>query len=94
MPAPAWIALAGKLVYLGGGWLLAFVTGRWFIDQATGRADIVAGMQTASWGVAALILALGVLPAVFVKERYYAVATARRAWLTEEQVLNTGSWWK
>jgi len=24
----------------------------------------------------------------------YAVATARRAWLTPDQVLNTGSWWK
>ena len=24
----------------------------------------------------------------------YGIATARRAWLTKDQVLNTGSWWK
>lgn len=75
----AWVAMAGKLVYLGGGWLLAFVTGKWFIDQTTGQADIVAGMQATSWGVAALILVLGLLPALFVKERYYAQTTARQA---------------
>jgi len=24
----------------------------------------------------------------------FGIATARRAWLTAEQVLNTGPWWK
>ena len=75
----AWTAIAGKLVYLGGGWILAFVTGKWFIDQATGKADIIVGMQATSWIVAALILILGLLPALFVRERYYAGTTSRQA---------------
>lgn len=74
----AWVAMAGKLVYLAGGWVLALVTGRWFADAVTGKPDIVAGMQTVSWVIAALILVLGLLPAFFVRERYYVGVTARQ----------------
>lgn len=67
----AWVAFAGKLVYFAGGWVLAIATSRWFVDSATGKPDVVEGLKACSWVIAALILILGVLPAIFVRERYY-----------------------
>jgi len=43
-----------------------------FADPTTGEPSTVNGMRWISLGVAGLILVLGILPALFVKERYYA----------------------
>jgi GPH family glycoside/pentoside/hexuronide:cation symporter len=70
----AWVAFAGKLVYFAGGWVLAIATSSWFLNPETGKPDVVEGVRACSWGIAILILVLGILPAVFVKERYYEKA--------------------
>lgn len=75
----AWVAVAGKLVYVAGGWVLAIATCEWFLDPATGRADIVRGMRACSWVIAGAILVLGLLPACFVPERMYAAGASRQA---------------
>lgn len=74
----AWVAVAGKVVYLAGGWVLALATSASFADPETGRPDIVRGMQACAWVIAALILALGLLPALFVPERMYAGTASRQ----------------
>ncbi len=74
----SWMALFSKISALGGGWVLAIVTGSMFIDPATGKGDIVAGMKTACWFIAGAILIFGLLPALFVKERYYNAEASKQ----------------
>jgi len=50
--------------------VLAIVTGRLFINPATGKGDILIGMKSGSWVIAGVIIIFGLLPAIFVKERY------------------------
>jgi GPH family glycoside/pentoside/hexuronide:cation symporter len=66
----AWMALVQKLVIAAGGWSLALLTSSLFADTA-GRPDMVHGMKTCSWVIAGIILVVGIMPALFVKERYY-----------------------
>lgn len=66
----SYMALFSKLSSLAGGWVLAFVTGGWFINATTGKGDIVIGMRTGCWLISAAILLFGICPALFVKERY------------------------
>ncbi len=75
----AWLAFFGKFSNLAGGWMLAIIAGPWFVNAATGKPDIVHGMQSASWFIAALILCFGILPPLFVRERYYEAETSRQA---------------
>lgn len=65
-----WMAFFSKIARLSGGWVLALVTGAWFINEATGKGDILIGMKTVSWYIAGLIIFFGALPAFFVKERF------------------------
>jgi len=65
-----WMAFFGKASSLAGGWVLAIVTGRLFINPATGKGDILIGMKSGSWVIAGVIIIFGLLPAIFVKERY------------------------
>ncbi len=74
----SWMTLFSKVSALAGGWILAFVTGSWFINPETGKGDILIGMKTASWFIAACIIAFGLLPALFVKERYYESETSKQ----------------
>ena len=67
----SWMALFSKISALGGGWILALATGSLFINAQTGEGDIVLGMQTLSWFIGGGIMLFGILPAIFVKERYY-----------------------
>ncbi|SDU02714.1 glycoside/pentoside/hexuronide:cation symporter, GPH family [Verrucomicrobium sp. GAS474] len=67
----AWITFFGKIFGLGTGWAMAFASSRWFADFATGRPDIVHGIRASSWIFGLVITAVGLLPALFVKERYY-----------------------
>jgi GPH family glycoside/pentoside/hexuronide:cation symporter len=54
-----------------GGWVLAVAASKQFANPVTGEADIANGMRTISLWLAGLVIILGILPAVFVKERYY-----------------------
>lgn len=67
----SWMALFSKISALAGGWVLAIVTGGWFINPETGRGDILIGMKTACWFIAGAIIVFGLLPPLFVKERQY-----------------------
>ena len=75
----AWMTLFSKLSGLLGGWALAIVAGPWFTNAATGKPDIVQGMKTCSWFVAVCILVVDLLPALFVRERYYEAETKHQA---------------
>ena len=74
----AWYTAGGKFVSLGMGWVMAIVTGPWFVNAITGKPDIVKGVQTFSIWVLPLILIFGVIPGIFVKERYYAKETSHQ----------------
>jgi GPH family glycoside/pentoside/hexuronide:cation symporter len=67
----AWMTFCGKFTGLMGGWTLAVLTSHWFANPVTGKADIVHALQTCSWFIAGFILVAGLLPPIFVKERYY-----------------------
>lgn len=67
----AWCTLFAKFGFFIGGWILALATSDFFLDPATGKPDIVAGMRFTAWFIAGAILVVGMLPALFVKERYY-----------------------
>ncbi|MCE0499065.1 MAG: MFS transporter [Methylacidiphilales bacterium] len=74
----AWMSLCSKFSGLGGGWILAVLTSQWFNNPITGKPDIVHAVQTASWFFAVLILITGMLPPLFVKERYYKSETSHQ----------------
>lgn len=74
----AWTALFGKISGLLGGWAMAFVTGSWFINSATGKPDLVQGMQFFCWIVAGLILVFGLLPPLIGRERFYDKEVVRQ----------------
>lgn len=73
-----WMALFGKLSNLAGTWVLALATCRLFLNPATGKGDILLGMKVLCWFIAGAIIVLGVLPALFVKERYYEAEASRQ----------------
>ncbi len=75
----AWITFFGKISGLLGGWAMAIISGPLFAHPDTGQPDLVHGMQVCSWFIAGLILVVGLLPAVFVKERYYEAETRHQA---------------
>ncbi|HSI08459.1 MAG: MFS transporter [Rariglobus sp.] len=82
----AWITFFGKISSLGSSWILALLTCGWFLSPLTGKPDLVIGLKTCSWGIAVLILIFGLLPAIFVKERYYKVEAKQR---TREPLLRS-----
>lgn len=73
-----WMALFGKIANLAGGWVLALATSHWFANPVTGKGDILIGMKTIGWFIAAAILLFGLAPALFVKERYYEKEASRQ----------------
>lgn len=74
----AWMSFFTKIVMLGGGWVMAIVTGPWFAEPQTGESDIVNGVRTCSWFLALVIIIIGLMPALFVKERYYEKETSKQ----------------
>jgi len=60
-----------KVASLCGGWLIALASLNIFANPETGEADIANGMRHISWGLGILVILFGVLPGIFVKERYY-----------------------
>jgi GPH family glycoside/pentoside/hexuronide:cation symporter len=67
----SWVAAFGKLSALMGGWILAIATSHWFLNPVTGKGDILIGMKVLCWFLAGGIMLFGLLPALFVKERFY-----------------------
>ena len=61
-----------------GGWVLAIATSQWFANPETGEPDIANGMRYVSIGLAAIVILLGIIPALFVKERYYEKETRQQ----------------
>ena len=75
-----WMTFCGKFTGLMGGWVLAVLTtSHWFANPATGKSDIVYAIRTCSWFIAGFILIAGLLPPIFVKERYYETETKHQA---------------
>jgi len=61
------------------GWILAAASLSIFSTSADGSPDLVNGMRYISIGLAIVTICLGVLPGIFVKERYYAKETSQQA---------------
>lgn len=72
-------AVFEKLSVLFSGWLLALVSLQIFADPVTGEADVANGMKHISWFLGVMIIAFGVLPGLFVKERYYEKEASKQA---------------
>lgn len=75
----AWMTFFSKITGLLGGWAMALFSSPLFADPATGKPDIVHGMKTCSWAIGLLIIVFGLLPAVFVRERYYESEVVRQS---------------
>jgi GPH family glycoside/pentoside/hexuronide:cation symporter len=71
-----WMTAAGKITLLFGGAVLWAVGSPLFADPETGKADIVRGVRTLAPFFALLSIVFGILPALFVKERYYQAEAA------------------
>jgi len=67
-------AMFGSVAGVTTAWLWAITQLPCFRDPLTGQADTLRGMRAVALVIALLILILGVLPGLFVKERYYATA--------------------
>jgi GPH family glycoside/pentoside/hexuronide:cation symporter len=93
----AWMAFCGKFTGLAGGWMLAVLTSSWFADPITGKSDIVHAMLVCSWFIAGFILVIGLLPPVFVKERYYEAETRHQPtdpfWQSIKESMHCGPLW-
>ena len=93
----AWGTVIGIPIGLIGAWNFAFISGPWFADPVTGKANLVHGVQTASLIHAALILGIGMLPGLFIKERDYHLTTASQAkepfWSSLRMTLKTQPLW-
>ena len=75
----AYRAIVGNFGALIGAWVLPLCASKFFANPTTGEADIVRGIQTVSLGLSAGIVAFGILPALFVTERYYARDASKQA---------------
>lgn len=93
----AWMSFFAKLVTLLGGWIMAIVSGPWFANPVTGDPDIVTGVRTCSWFFAVLIIVMGLMPALFVKERYYEKETSKQSkepfWKSIRETFRCGPLW-
>ena len=74
-----YMALFSTLSSLAGSWVLAVITSAWFIHAPDGKGNILIGMKAGCWYIASAIILFGLLPAIFVKERYYNAEASRQA---------------
>ena len=73
----AYRAFFQKIMGLFTGWFMAMATSQYFADEH-GKPDIVEGMRYVGLLMGVLVLVLGVLPALFVKERFYVNEAAKQ----------------
>lgn len=92
-----WMTAMGKITMLFGGAVLWAVGSSLFADPATGKADIVKGVRTLAPVFAVLSVVFGLLPALFVKERYYTAEAAaqpkERFWVSVKESLRCKPLW-
>lgn len=67
----AYRAFFSKFGMLVTGWLWALTQLPFFADKVTGEPDTLMGMRWLAIALGVIIIAAGVLPGIFVKERYY-----------------------
>ncbi len=67
----AYRAFARSLTTIAGGWLLALAALPFFSRSGDGSPDLFNGMRWVSLLIAAAIIVTGVIPGIFVKERFY-----------------------
>lgn len=75
----AYRAYAQQLLQVAASWVLALVSLPVFSRLPDAQPDLVNGMRYVSIGLGALTIVLGVLPGLFVKERYYEKETSKQA---------------
>jgi glycoside/pentoside/hexuronide:cation symporter, GPH family len=89
----AYRAFAQQILGLAAGWVLALAALPIFSSHPDGKPDLVNGMRYISIGLGLLTVLLGVLPGLFVKERYYAKDASKqpkeRIWKGLKQTLST-----
>lgn len=68
-----------KFGVLVGSWILPFAASPYFGNPATGEPDLVRGVQIISIALGLGTIMLGVLPAIFIPERYYAKEASKQA---------------
>lgn len=74
----AYRAYAQQLLLLAAGWVLALASAPFFSRLPDAAPDLVNGMRYISIGLGAATILLGMLPGLFVKERYYQKETSRQ----------------
>jgi GPH family glycoside/pentoside/hexuronide:cation symporter len=89
----AYRAYAQQFAQLAAGWILALAALPFFSRLPGGKPDLANGMRYLSLGLAVATLGLGLLPGLFVQERYYAKEASKQAkqplWLGLKQTLAT-----
>lgn len=65
-------AMFQNLATVVSSWVWAITQLPFFFDAATGKQDTLAGIRTAAVVMGGLIIVLGMLPGLFLKERHYA----------------------
>ncbi len=73
----AYRTLFGKFGVLLGGWVLPFAASGYFAG-ADGEPDLVRGLQAITLWLSGAVIILGILPAIFNRERYYLREAARQ----------------
>lgn len=93
----AYRAFFSQLSLLGGAWVLPLAASSYFADPATGEADLVHGMKTVGIGLGLVTMLVGMLPGLFVTERFYAKEAAHQEkeslWISIRETLGTGPLW-
>lgn len=93
----AWMSVFSKLNPLIAGWALALVTSKLFADPATGQPDVVRGIQVFTLCSVPVLVLFGMLPGLFVKERYYEKEAKHQAkeslWRSVKESGSCGPLW-
>lgn len=93
----AWCSFVGIPFGLLGAWNFTLVSGPWFANPITGQPDLVRGIQTVSLIQGAAMIALGVLPGFFVRERLYQLEVVKQRkeslWTSLRTTFSTAPLW-
>lgn len=94
----AWMSFLTKLALIPAAWILLFASSDWFVDSATGKPQIAEGVRAYGLYIAPiLLLVCAGLPALVVRERYYAAEAAlqpkERFWTSIRESVGCGPLW-
>jgi GPH family glycoside/pentoside/hexuronide:cation symporter len=87
-----WTTFVGKLNMLYGGAIIWLLGSALFLDAA-GKSDIVRGVRTIAPPMALLGVLFGILPALFVKERYPSKQVKEKFWTSIGESLRCNPLW-